>query len=159
MRKRKVRNSAANALIDVSAEVLGVIATQAHQTRTDGRAPHICEPMTVVVKKKSHPQCEFERLCPMTRIEASLLTGISILVGCLLTSFPVCFASEQSSVASVFPKPSRTIEFDTTEGTYVTLDVSPDGRTIVFDLLGDLYSLPIEGGTARRITSGMALDW
>ncbi len=54
--------------------------------------------------------------------------------------------------------PTRTIDFTTTEGTWMNLDVHPDGRTIVFDLLGDLYLLPIEGGTARRITSGPAFD-
>jgi Tol biopolymer transport system component/imidazolonepropionase-like amidohydrolase len=52
----------------------------------------------------------------------------------------------------------RTIAFDTDEGTWISLDVSPDGRTIVFDLVGDLYLLPIEGGEARRITSGIAWD-
>ena len=40
----------------------------------------------------------------------------------------------------------------------MNLDVSPDGRTVAFDLLGDLYLLPIEGGAARRITSGPAFD-
>lgn len=40
----------------------------------------------------------------------------------------------------------------------MSLDVSPDGRTIVFDLLGDLYLIPITGGTASQITSGMAFD-
>ena len=54
--------------------------------------------------------------------------------------------------------PTKAVRFTTTEGTWMNLDVSPDGRTIVFDLLGDLYLLPIEGGTARRITSGPAFD-
>jgi len=55
-------------------------------------------------------------------------------------------------------KSDRKIEFTTDEGTWLSLDVSPDGRTIVFELLGDLYTLPIEGGQAKRITSGMAFD-
>ena len=41
-------------------------------------------------------------------------------------------------------KPDRTIEFTTDEGTWVSLDVSPDGKTILFELLGDLYTVPIE---------------
>jgi hypothetical protein len=55
-------------------------------------------------------------------------------------------------------KPDRTIEFTTDEGTWLSLDVAPDGKTIVFELLGDLYTLPIDGGEARAITSGMAFD-
>src|SRR5690348_8902428 len=52
----------------------------------------------------------------------------------------------------------RHVNFTTSEGTWISLDVSPDGRAIVFDLLGDLYTLPIGGGTATRITSGPAFD-
>ncbi len=55
-------------------------------------------------------------------------------------------------------KPTRNIEFTTDEGTWISLDVSPDGKTIIFELLGQLYALPIEGGEAKRITSGMAFD-
>ncbi|CAE7476719.1 tolB [Symbiodinium microadriaticum] len=40
----------------------------------------------------------------------------------------------------------------------MSIDVSPDGNTIVFDMLGDLYTLPMSGGTATRLTSGMAFD-
>ena len=40
----------------------------------------------------------------------------------------------------------------------MSVDVSPDGRTLVFDLLGDLYTLPIEGGTATAISRGPAYD-
>lgn len=52
----------------------------------------------------------------------------------------------------------KTIRFSTDEGTWMNLDVSPDGKRIVFDLLGDLYLLPIEGGKATRLTSGRAFD-
>jgi Tol biopolymer transport system component len=55
-------------------------------------------------------------------------------------------------------KPTRKIEFDTDEGTWMSLDVSPDGRTIVFELVGDIYTLPIEGGQAKLIDGGMAFD-
>jgi Tol biopolymer transport system component len=53
---------------------------------------------------------------------------------------------------------TRTLDFTTDEGTWISLDVSPDGETIVFELLGDFYALPITGGTATRITSGQAYD-
>jgi Tol biopolymer transport system component len=53
---------------------------------------------------------------------------------------------------------TRQMDLDTDEGTWISLDVSPDGRTIVFDLLGDLYTIPITGGTATALTSGIAYD-
>ena len=57
------------------------------------------------------------------------------------------------------PLPSaRTAEFTATEGTWISLDVSPDGRTIVFDLLGDLYTMPAEGGKASPLLTGMAYE-
>ena len=54
--------------------------------------------------------------------------------------------------------PNRTVAFETDEGTWISLDVSPDGKTVAFSLLGDLYLVPLSGGTARRITSGPAYD-
>lgn len=55
-------------------------------------------------------------------------------------------------------KPERKIDFTTDEGTWLSLDVSPDGKTIVFELLGDIYTLPIDGGEAKVISAGMAFD-
>jgi len=53
---------------------------------------------------------------------------------------------------------TRTLKFTTDEGSWISLDLSKDGQTIVFDLLGDLYTLPIGGGAAKRITSGPGYD-
>ncbi len=55
-------------------------------------------------------------------------------------------------------EPERTIAYTTKEGTWLSLDVSPDGSTIIFDMMGDLYTIPITGGKATQITEGMAYD-
>ncbi len=54
--------------------------------------------------------------------------------------------------------PGRTISTSFTEGSWMSVDVSPDGQTLVFDFLGDLYTMPITGGTATPLTQGMAFD-
>jgi hypothetical protein len=55
---------------------------------------------------------------------------------------------------------TRDIDFDTNEGTWMSLDVSPDGKWIVFDLLGHIYRVPAAGGKAECLTqdSGVALN-
>src|SRR5581483_11936261 len=55
-------------------------------------------------------------------------------------------------------KPARKINFTTTEGSWMSVDVSPDGQTIVFDMMGDLYTMPITGGKATQLTKGLAYD-
>ena len=44
------------------------------------------------------------------------------------------------------------------EGTWMDVDVSPDGSTIAFSLLGDIYTMPITGGTPTRIAEGLAWE-
>ena len=55
-------------------------------------------------------------------------------------------------------KPQRKISFSTKEGSWMSLDISPDGETLLFDLMGDLYTMPATGGNATAITKGMAYD-
>ena len=52
----------------------------------------------------------------------------------------------------------KEISFTTDEGTWMNLDVSPNGKTIVFDLLGDIYSIPISGGTAKLLRGGLPYE-
>src|ERR1035438_5092755 len=56
------------------------------------------------------------------------------------------------------PGTFKDVEFTTTEGTWMSLDVSPDGKEIIFDLLGDIYSMPITGGEAKLLRGGHSLD-
>ncbi|HEX7047154.1 MAG TPA: amidohydrolase family protein [Gammaproteobacteria bacterium] len=56
------------------------------------------------------------------------------------------------------PGPAAEAVIDVREGTWMNIDVSPDGETIVFDLLGDIFTIPFDGGEAKQITSGMAWD-
>ena len=56
------------------------------------------------------------------------------------------------------PLETYEVAIDVDEGTWISVDVSPDGSELVFDLLGDLYVLPMGGGDARPLTSGLAWD-
>ena len=54
--------------------------------------------------------------------------------------------------------PVSKLAFETSEGTWMNVDVSPDGRRVVFDLMGDIYVMPFDGGSPERLTSGPAFD-
>lgn len=54
--------------------------------------------------------------------------------------------------------PGKNVSFTTDEGTWMNVDVSPDGKEIVFDLLGDLYIMPITGGKAKVLRTGMPYE-
>ena len=53
---------------------------------------------------------------------------------------------------------TKSVRFSTDEGTWLDLDVSPDGKRIAFSMMGDIYLLPISCGTAQRISTGPAWD-
>lgn len=76
-----------------------------------------------------------------------MLPPLFLALGALCTS---------GALGRVAGSPTRTIAFDVTEYTDANVDVSPDGRTILFDVLGHLYGVPVAGGDARPLTDGRA---
>jgi Tol biopolymer transport system component len=73
--------------------------------------------------------------------------------------YTVVAGSAPRDPSNVLPlRTTRIARFTTDEGTWMSLSVSPDGRTIMFDLLGDVYTLPIAGGKATRILGGNSMD-
>jgi Tol biopolymer transport system component/imidazolonepropionase-like amidohydrolase len=91
----------------------------------------------------------------------------SAILFALLLVFPL-FAARKKEDAKPFDpaaeidKPradARKVAFTVNESTWMSLDLSPDGQTIVFDVLGDIYTVPIAGGKAKAITRGPAFDW
>lgn len=88
-----------------------------------------------------------------------LLAAMALASGPAAAAEPVNAATQGTAAASALPLvPTRHIRFDTDEGTWLSLDVSPDGRSLVFELLGDLYRMDIGGGEAQAITRGLPFD-
>lgn len=83
----------------------------------------------------------------------------------LATAIPRLHAADEAKPPEAPPYdisashgPGKDVHFDVTSGTWMGLDVSPDGTRLLFDLLGDLYTIPVAGGAASRITQGVAWD-
>jgi CubicO group peptidase (beta-lactamase class C family)/Tol biopolymer transport system component len=77
-----------------------------------------------------------------------------ILLALLISTPAFAPAQNRDPRPGLVKTPPRLLEFDTSEGTWISVDVSKDGATLVFDLLGDLYSLPTAGGEAVLLVGG-----
>ncbi|MFK7983035.1 MAG: TolB family protein, partial [Saprospiraceae bacterium] len=87
---------------------------------------------------------------------------LSLLIG-LTFSFNVFGQDKKKAEWEVNDPPGegwnwKNVNFTTEEGTWMGLDVSPDGKTIVFDMLGDIYTMPIAGGKATAIRQNIAWE-
>ncbi|OYY92000.1 MAG: amidohydrolase [Sphingomonas sp. 28-66-16] len=93
--------------------------------------------------------------------------GSALLAALLATTSALAQAPTPAGDAAKPPKwdvsappgmTTRQIPIAVDEGSWMNVDVSPDGKTIAFDLLGDIYTMPIAGGTPTRIAEGLAYE-
>jgi len=100
----------------------------------------------------------------MRHIAAALLAGAALVA----SNFSAPLAAQKKgkdakaeaswSVAAPKGAAITQVPIRTDEGTWMDVDVSPDGQTIAFTLLGDIYTMPITGGSPKRITDGLSWD-
>ena len=76
----------------------------------------------------------------------------------LLLLFSTVQAQDEWDVTDPPLGETTPVSFTTDEGTWMNLDVSPDGQHIVFDLLGDIFIIPVSGGEATALRSGNAYE-
>ncbi|MEQ9570079.1 MAG: hypothetical protein RLN75_07790, partial [Longimicrobiales bacterium] len=98
-----------------------------------------------------------------TPASVPLRTAGAALVALLLAAPAAPLSAQESPDEWDVTRPRgevRQIDFETDEGTWMSVDVSPDGQWLVFDLLAHVYRLPLEGGTAEALTqeSGVATN-
>lgn len=84
-----------------------------------------------------------------------------LILSCFIFLFQCSFAQTKDSKKwDVNNPPGKFTDFNftTDEGTWMNLDVSPDGKTIAFDMMGDIYTIPISGGKAKTLKTGLSFD-
>ncbi len=74
------------------------------------------------------------------------------------TSCALSFQAQAQTSSDILTSPAKEVTLTLSEGTWMSVDVSPDGKTIIFDLLNDIYTMPATGGVATAILSGPAMQ-
>jgi Tol biopolymer transport system component/imidazolonepropionase-like amidohydrolase len=99
--------------------------------------------------------------CEQTRATPRVLLGAWLLTILMMTATTPAQIREADWDVTVPRGHTRVVDFETTDGTWMTVDLSPDGRWIVFDLLAHIYRVPVGGGQAENLTqdSGIALNF
>ncbi len=101
-------------------------------------------------------------MTPLTgQLTATLLAG-SMLAGSMIFGPSIALAQDDEDEGWDVEAPRgaviEQVPIQTEEGTWMDVDVSPDGSTLAFTMLGDIYTMPITGGTPTRIASGLAWE-
>ncbi|MDQ3683478.1 MAG: amidohydrolase family protein [Bacteroidota bacterium] len=86
-------------------------------------------------------------------------TGKLFLTLLLCILFNISFSQDKKKWDVTNPGGNyKDVNFTVNEGTWMNLDVSPNGKEIIFDLLGDIYTMPVTGGEAKVLRQGLAFE-
>ena len=92
---------------------------------------------------------------PFTRVLAAALLGLGALT---LTTASLAAQDAEGATddwdVTLARGETREINFTTEEGTWMSMDISPDGRWVVFDLLAHVYRVPTDGGGDAELLTG-----
>jgi len=89
-------------------------------------------------------------------MKTNLLTYLFLAIS--ISCFSQIKDKKKAWEVSTPSSPFTTVTITSDEGTWMSLDVSPDGSSIVFDMLGDIYSMSISGGAAKLLRGGHAFE-
>ena len=81
------------------------------------------------------------------RTVLGVLSGSAMVIVSVLGGVPAPAAAPPQASPS-----SQQISLSLHQGTNMAAALSPDGRTLIIDLQGSLWTMPASGGTARRLT-------
>lgn len=94
------------------------------------------------------------------KIKISLITtSLSMLILSTIAQAEDKVTAEDKPAEWSVNKPMgefTTADINVNQGTWMNVDISPDGETIVFDLLGDIYTIPVSGGKATPLFNDIA---
>ncbi len=99
--------------------------------------------------------------CKFSLFAATSLFATAIALPAWAQDEPAEVAAEEPDEWDVNSPPGvpiTQVPISVDEGTWMDVDVSPDGRSIAFALLGDIYTMPITGGSPTRIAQGLAWE-
>ena len=92
-------------------------------------------------------------------MQASRIVAVALLSGLSVVAMAQDKKEEKKKWDVSAPGgPGKDVSFTVNEGTWMNLDVSPDGKEIVFDMLGDIYIMPFAGGKAKVLRQGMPME-
>lgn len=107
-----------------------------------------------VIMKKTYPNS----LWSLMAILMLLIINIEASANLLFQKTDSVKTDKKEEKKNLPLEATRKLQINTDQGTWISLDVNPNGKQIVFEILGDLYVMPITGGKAERITEGLQFD-